>query len=184
MPTAVPYDAAPSAVLRVYLQQRHLDRLRAARRVARWLCLSLVLVLVTMTVMRGTTVLAHSAVVVALLLSLAAWIVAKGQDYRVHSSRLDSRVCLARLDSVRRHLAARETGQRVERASACERRHGADVLTGDHRQELHTQVRALESEIDESERRVERALLVGAVSAALGAVALGAAVGASALSII
>ncbi len=181
MPTAVPYEAAPSAVLRVYLQQRHLDRLRSARRVARWLCLSLVLVLVTMTVMRGTTVLADAAVVVALLLSLAAWMVAMGADYRVHSSRLDSRVCLARLDSVRRHLAARGPGQSVERAR--ERRPGTDVLTDDHRQELHNQVRTLESEIDESERRVERALLVGAVAATVRVVALGAAVGASALSI-
>lgn len=183
MPTAVPHDAAPSAVLRVYLQQRRLDRLRSARRVARWLSVTLMLVLVTMTVMRGSTLLTDAAVVVALLLSLAAWLVAMVANYRVHSSRLDSRVSLARLDSVRRHLATRDTGPRVERARVTQGRPGADVLTDDHRLQLHTQVRTLESEIDESEHRVERALLTGAVSATVGAMALCAAVGASALSI-
>ncbi|MDN5764266.1 MAG: hypothetical protein L0H96_10230 [Humibacillus sp.] len=182
MPTAVPYGAAPSAVLRVYLQQRRLDRLRSARRVARWLSVALVLVLVTMTVMRGTTLLADAAVAATLLLGLVAWLVAMVATYRVHSSRLDSRVSLARLDSVRRHLDTRDTGPRVERARVPEGRPGTDVLTEDHRLELHTQVRTLENEIDESERRVERALRVGAVSATLGAVALFAAVGATALS--
>ena len=178
-PTADPYDAAPSAVMRVYLQQRRVDRLRSARRLARWLAVALVLVLITMTVLRGPRALATPAVIVALAAALASWAVTVFHDYRLQSSRIDSRLCLARLESVRRHLAAREQDRKVKTAKA--RRAGLNVLTDDHVQELHAQVRELECEIDESEQRVEHALVVGTVAAAFGAVALGAAVGAGAL---
>lgn len=181
MTTASPYDAAPSAVLRVYLQQRRVDRLHSARRLARWLAIALVLLLVTMTAMRGPAVLRDTTVAVLLLVSLAAWVVGVVHDYRVHSSRLDSRLCLARLDSVRRDLAVH--GPRNRRENMRSRRTGADVLAGVDVHALQSQVRQLEHEIDESEQRGERALLVGAVATALAAAALVAAVGASALSI-
>ncbi|MEO6997993.1 MAG: hypothetical protein ABI112_07920 [Terracoccus sp.] len=181
MPTAGPYDAAPTAVLRVYLQQRRVDRLRAARRLARWLTIALALVLVTMAVMHGPAVLGATTAAFALVVSLAAWVVAMVNDHRVHSGRLDSRICLARIDAVRRQLAVQAPPTRRENAGS--RRTGANVLTGGDVHALHSQVRQLEHEIDDSEQRVERALLVGAMAAALGAAALGAAVGASALSI-
>lgn len=179
MPIADSYDAAPSAVMRVYLHQRRVDRMRSVRRLAGWLTAGLVLVLVTMTVMRGLPVFTSPAAIVALLVGLTAWLVAVVQDFRLHSSRLDSRVCLARLDSVRRHLAVREPQRKRENTNA--RRAGADVLTGDDVHALHSQVRELEAEIDESEERVEQALLLGTVAASFGAVALGAAVGAGAM---
>lgn len=181
MPTAGSYDAAPSAVLRVYLQQRRVDRLRAVRRLSRWLTIALALLLVTMTVMRGPFFLGAATVIVALVVSLAAWVVAVVNGYRVHSGRLDSRVCLARIDAVRSQLAVHGRPTRRENAGAP--RAGADLLTGGDVHALQLQVRQLEHQIDQSEQRVERALLVGAVAAALGAAALGAAVGASALSI-
>ncbi len=174
------HATVPSAVLRVYLQQRRLDRLCSARRLLRCLVMALVLVLVTMTVMRGPQVLGPPTVLIALLLALAAWAVGVFHDYSVHSRRIDSRFCLARLDSVRCLLAAPEPAPKVENATA--RRAGADVVTNDQL-ELHAQARTLEWEIDESEQRVERALLVGAVAAALVAVALGAAITAIAVSI-
>ncbi len=181
MLTVGPNGTIPSAVMRVYLHQRRLDRLRSARRVARWLTVALVLLLVTMTVMRGPDLLGPPTVVAALIVALAAWVVAVFHDYRVQSRRIDSRLCLVRLDSVRRHLEAREHGRRVESTGA--RRTGADVLTDEHLLELHAQVRTLESEIDESERRVEQALLAGVVAAGFAVVALTAAVAASATSI-
>lgn len=177
MLTAVPYDAPLSAVVRMYLQQRRLERLRSARRLARGLALALVLVLIFVTVTRGPTVSESMTGIVALLLSLAAWMAATAADFRVHSSRIDARVGQTRLGSVRRHLGAPETPSRGERT----RRSGADVLTVNHQQKLHEQVRTLEHEIDESDQRAQRALLAGAVAAALGAVSLGIAVGASLL---
>ena len=170
----------PSAVLRVYLQQRRLDRLCSVRRVVRWLAMALMLVLVTMTVMRGPSVFGPPTVLIALLLALTAWAVAVFYDYSVHSRRIDSRFCLARLDSVRRLLAVRERAPKVDNATA--RRVGADVVTHDQL-ELHAQARLLEWEIDESEQRVLRALLVSAVAVGFVAVALGAAVTAIAVSI-
>ncbi|MEO5744790.1 MAG: hypothetical protein ABIQ53_09415 [Terracoccus sp.] len=180
MRTVGPHATVPSAVLRVYLQQRRVARLCRARRLVRWLAMALVLVLVTMTVMRGLRVLGPPIVLVALLLAFGAWVVGVLNDYRVHSRRIDSRFCLARLASVRRLLAARERAQKVESAMA--RRAGADVVTIDQL-ELHAQARTLESEIDESEQRVERALIVGAAAAACVAVALSAAVAAIAVSL-
>lgn len=181
MLTVGPHGTVPSAVMRVYLQQRRLDRIRSARRAARWLIVALVLVLVTMTVMRGPSLLGPPTVVTAMILALTAWVVAVSYDYRVHSRRIDSRLCLVRLESVRRHLEAREHGRKGKSAGA--RRPGADVLTENHLLELHAQVRTLESEIDESEQRVEQALLAGAVAAGFAVVALTAAVAASAMSI-
>lgn len=181
MLTVGPHGTIPSAVMRVYLQQRRLDRIRSARRVAHWLAGTLALVLVTMTVMRGLSLLSPPAVVTSLILALAAWIVAVFHSYRVHSCRIDARLCLVRLESVRRHLESREHSRKVESAGA--RRPGADVLTDDHLLELHAQVRTLESEIEESEKRVEQALLAGAVAAGAAVFALTAAVATSAMSI-
>ena len=174
------HATVPSAVLRVYLQQRRQDRLCSARRLLRCLAVFLVLVLVTMTVMRGLQVLGPPSVLSALLLAFAAWTVAVFHDYSVHSRRIDSRFCLARLDSVRRLLAARERAPKAQNATA---RCVAAAVVTDDRLELHAQARTLEWEIDESEHRVERALLGGAVAAALVALALGAAVTAVAVSL-
>ena len=176
-----PHDTVPSAALKVYLQQRRIDRLRSAKRLVRWLTVAMVLVLVTMTVLRGPRLLGPPTVLTAILLAVAAWVVAVCYDVRMHSCRLDSRLCLARLEAVLGHLVVREQGQKVDSARA--RRAGAVVLTNEQPMELRAQVRQLEGEIDESEHRVERALLGGAVAAALGAVALGAAVVASAVAI-
>ena len=178
MPSAHPYNDVPSAVMRVYLQQRRFDRLRSVRRVARWLSAALVLVLITMTVLRGPTVFGSSTVIGALLVALTGWVVAVVHDFRMQSGRLDSRVCLARLESVRGHLCSRDPQRKRE--SSPSRRAGANLLTGDDLHSLQAQVRELEHEIDQSEQRVEHALGVAAVASALATVALAAAIGAGA----
>ena len=157
-----------SPLMQVYDQQQRFDRLASLRALARAMTIFALVILVANTIGLDRTpprALLPRALIGA---GLSIWLAAFALDYQVHSNRLNSRMIMMRL------LAARTEVDEIEWDPPRSSPRAAFWVPVTVRciDQLHAKVSQLETALEQSEHKVERALLASSTAALTSTLAI------------
>lgn len=159
-----------SPLMQVYAQHFRFDLVSRLRSLARMLTIVVVAVLVA-----ATTILDQAPPNTPLLrgliwAGLAVWLVTFALDYRVHAHRLNSRIIMLRLLSARTNIDQLTWLEPHSSSLRVASRGGP--MTARILEEPQAKVFRLEAALEQSEQKVERALMTSAITALVNALGI------------